>query len=372
MQLTGVSTLPLMTSTTSPFETIQYDEARRVVVLLDQTLLPLEERYIDIPTAPAMWEAIRSLRVRGAPAIGIAGAYGLYLGMLTITEAMEPDAATFSEALAKEKEYLDSARPTAVNLRWALERCHSVALRALQGGGVKAAMAALLSEARTIHAEDAEVCRLIGEHGQALLANGQTVLTHCNAGGLATARYGTALSVILAARQHGKAVAVFADETRPLLQGARLTTWELMKAGVPVTLICDNMAASVMAQGRVQAVIVGTDRVAANGDFANKIGTYGVALAAHAHKIPFYVAAPLSSIDMQIPSGDHIPIEERSPEEITLGLGRQIAPTGVKVYNPAFDVTPAALVTAFITEKGILRPPFTESLRRAFEGTREA
>ena len=253
-------------------------------------------------------------------------------------------------------DYLAQSRPTAVNLFWALKRLGDKA-RSL--GGSKSPdeiAAALLAEARAIHDEDRRMCREIGRHGAALLEDGQGVLTHCNAGGLATADYGTALAVFFAATEAGKTLHIYADETRPLLQGARLTAWELQQRGLDVTLICDSMAAQVMREGRVQAVVTGADRIAANGDTANKIGTYGVALLAAAHGIPFYIAAPTSTFDLSIPNGDAIPIEQRDPREITHGFGRQTAPEGVKVYNPAFDVTPARLIAAIICERGVIRP----------------
>jgi methylthioribose-1-phosphate isomerase len=271
------------------------------------------------------------------------------------------DEAGFFRRLQEVADYLASSRPTAVNLFWALDRMKAAAL-ALRGRPPEEIREALLAEARAIHEEDRQMCRAIGRHGAELLADGQGVLTHCNAGGLATADYGTALAVIYAAVEAGKRLAVYADETRPLLQGARLTAWELCRRGIDVTLICDSMAAQVMREGRVQAVVTGADRIAANGDTANKIGTYGVALLAAAHKIPFYVAAPTSTFDLAIASGREIPIEERDPREVTHGFGRQTAPEGVKVYNPAFDVTPAELIAAIICERGIIRPVCRERI----------
>jgi methylthioribose-1-phosphate isomerase len=257
--------------------------------------------------------------------------------------------------------YLATSRPTAVNLFWALERMKTAA-NSCRGKPCKSIAACLLHEARKIHEEDRAMCRAIGEHGAKLLSDGQGVLTHCNAGGLATAEYGTALAVFFMAAEQGKRLAVYADETRPLLQGARLTAWELQRAGLDVTLICDSMAAQVMREGRVQAVITGADRIAANGDTANKIGTYGVALAAAAHKIRFYIAAPTSTFDLSIASGAEITIEQRDPREITHGFGRQTAPDGVKVYNPAFDVTPADLIAAIICERGVIQPVTREKI----------
>jgi methylthioribose-1-phosphate isomerase len=311
--------------------------------LLDQTLLPGELTFRDCRTVEEVWEAIRSLRVRGAPAIGCAAAFGVVVGLQT-----RPDADRLGEVTA----YLRTSRPTAVNLFWALDRME----RAAEGVASAGLLPSLLDEAHRIREEDARTCRAIGQAGAALIADGAGVLTHCNTGGLATAEYGTALSVLFTAHNQGRRIHVFADETRPLLQGARLTAWELTRHGVPVTLICDSMAAQVMREGRVQLVIVGADRIAANGDTANKIGTYGVAVLARAHGIPFYVAAPASTFDLDLPSGAGIPIEQRDPREVTHGFGRATAPEGVAVYNPAFDVTPADLITGLITEKGVIRP----------------
>jgi methylthioribose-1-phosphate isomerase len=265
-------------------------------------------------------------------------------------------------------DYLATSRPTAVNLFWALDRMKGV-VAAKKDKPPRVVMDLLEAEAVSILEEDKATCRAIGKFGAELVKDGDGILTHCNAGGLATADYGTALAVIFAAHEQGKRVRVYADETRPLLQGARLTTWELMHAGIDVTLICDNMAAVVMREGKVHLVVVGADRIAGNGDTANKIGTYGVALLARAHSVPFYVAAPLSTFDLSLSSGDEIPIEERAPEEVTQGFGKRTAPEGVKVYCPAFDVTPADLVTAFITEKGVIRPPYTESIGKLASGS---
>lgn len=333
-----------------------------VVQLIDQTLLPTVTKYITIETVEEMWEAIKMLRVRGAPAIGIGAAFGVYIGVKN-SSADTFDA--FWQDVEKNADYLATSRPTAVNLFWALDRV-KVFVQEKKDLPIAELKQAIYHEAETILKEDIEVCRKIGEFGSELLKDGDAILTHCNAGGLATAKYGTATSPVFIAKEQGKVVKVFADETRPLLQGARLTSFELKEAGVPVTLICDNMAASVMAKGWIQAVIVGTDRVAANGDVANKIGTYSVALAAKAHDIPFYVAAPTSTIDMKTPSGEDIPIEERLPDEVTHWQSVQTAPDGVDVYNPAFDVTPNALVTGLITEKGIIYPPYEENLKQLF------
>lgn len=330
--------------------------------LIDQTQLPEKLLTIDCRDVETVAEAIQSLRVRGAPAIGVAAAYGVVVG---IQEAIAAGGDVEDRARAAISR-LSQTRPTAVNLFWALDRMTAV-LDAHAGSPPAVIQEHLLQEAHRIFNEDRTVCREIGRHGAALLGDRATVLTHCNAGGLATADYGTALAVVYAAVEAGAQVAVFADETRPLLQGARLTAWELQQSGVDVTVICDNMAAVVLKKKDIDCVIVGTDRVAANGDVANKIGTYGLAILAREHGVPFYVAAPLSTVDMALSDGDQIPIEERKPEEITRGFGRQTVPDGVKVYNPAFDVTPNRLVTAIITEKGVARPPYNAALRAWFE-----
>lgn len=329
------------------------------VRLIDQTRLPLELCYLETTDLEALWQAIKQLKVRGAPAIGIAAAMALPAHLQTVAA---PTSDALLDALETAADYLATSRPTAVNLFWALDRMRRTARdhRALAPADLLERLAA---EAVAIRDEDAAMCRAIGGFGQQLLKDGDTVLTHCNAGSLATAEFGTALSPIYASLEAGKRVAVYADETRPLLQGARLTAWELMQSGVDVTLICDNMAAQVMKEGRIDCVMVGSDRIASNGDVANKIGTYAVALAAHAHQIPFYVLAPTSTFDMEAATGDDIPIEERAPEEVTCGFGTRTAPAGVKVYSPAFDVTPAALVTAIICEKGIAHPDYSNSLR---------
>ena len=335
------------------------------VRMVDQTLLPVEFTEIDCRDVETVWEAIKMLRVRGAPAIGIAAAYGVCVGLKTVAGG---DEAAFFARLEEVADYLASSRPTAVNLFWALDRMKAKAA-GLRGKKPVAEIAAeLLAEARAIHEEDRRMCRAIGRHGAELLADGQGVLTHCNAGGLATADYGTALAVFFAAAESGKRLHIYADETRPLLQGARLTTWELMQRGIDVTLICDSMAAQVMREGRIQAVVTGADRIAANGDAANKIGTYSAAVLAAAHNIPFYVAAPTSTFDLSLATGDEIPIEERDPREITHPLGRQAAPDGVRVYNPAFDVTPARLIKALICEKGIIEPVTTERVAEVVNG----
>jgi methylthioribose-1-phosphate isomerase len=324
--------------------------------LLDQTLLPTTLGYRDCRTVEDVWEAIRNLRVRGAPAIGVAAAFGVVVGMQNAcSEILDP-------MLARVTDHLRTSRPTAVNLFWALDRMERCA--ANNGGQTPGQLAqTLLKEALAIQAEDVRTCRAIGAAGASLIGEGQGVLTHCNTGGLATAAYGTALSVLFTAAEQGRRFRVFADETRPLLQGARLTAWELQQAGVDVTLICDSMAAQVMKEGRIQLAIVGADRIAANGDTANKIGTYGVAVLAKAHGIPFYVAAPSSTFDLSLPNGDDIPIEQRDAREVTHGFGRQTAPDGVAVYNPAFDVTPARLIAGLITEKGIIQPVNEAAIR---------
>jgi methylthioribose-1-phosphate isomerase len=328
--------------------------------LIDQTLLPVELKEIPCRTVEAVWEAIKTLRVRGAPAIGIAAAYGVVLGMQQAAAASPAD---FQARLAEVTAYLAGSRPTAVNLFWALDRMKRKGEEVCRAGALAPQLAAgLLDEARAIHEEDRRMCRAIGRHGAELLRDGQGVLTHCNAGGLATADYGTALAVLYAAAESGKRLSVYVDETRPLLQGARLTAWELRERGFDVTLLCDSMAAQVMHEGRVQTVITGADRIAANGDTANKIGTYSLAVLAAAHHIPFYVAAPASTFDLAIPDGRQIPIEHRDAREVTHGFGRQTAPEGVRVYNPAFDVTPAELITAIICDRGIIRPVTREAI----------
>jgi len=319
--------------------------------ILDQTRLPNEVVYRDCRTVAEVWKAIRNLEVRGAPAIGVAAAYGLVIG------AQAGDAAAAVESLR-------TSRPTAVNLFWALDRMQRVL-----APNPPRLVETLFAEAKRIDAEDQEICRMIGQHGASVVPSVGGVLTHCNAGSLATAGRGTALAVITEAFDRGKRLRVFVDETRPLLQGSRLTAWELVQHGLDVTLICDNMAAQVMREGKVQMCVVGADRIAANGDTANKIGTYGVALLAHAHGIPFYVAAPTSTFDLNSSTGDEIPIEQRDPREVTHGFGSATAPEGVHVYNPAFDVTPARLITAIITERGVIRPVNAEAIRRAVGGS---
>jgi methylthioribose-1-phosphate isomerase len=328
------------------------------VRLIDQTKLPHELILRETRDYRELAESIRRLEVRGAPAIGVAAALGIALAGL---ESDASDVPGLSRDVESAAALLVSTRPTAVNLKWAVERMLR-ALRSAPAGDGAAVRALLVDEAVAVLEEDRELSRRIGENGAPLLCDGDGVLTHCNAGGLATAEYGTALAVIFTAVEQGKRLRVFADETRPLLQGARLTTWELLARGIDVTLLCDSAAASAMAKGWVDKVIVGADRIAANGDVANKIGTFPLALAARRHGVPFYVAAPYSTLDLALTSGADIPIEERSPEEVTTIGGRRIAPEGVRVYNPAFDVTPAELVDAIITDVGIMRPPYGVSL----------
>jgi methylthioribose-1-phosphate isomerase len=329
--------------------------------LLDQTLLPVEVRPIECRSVEQVWEAIRALRVRGAPAIGVAAAYGVVLGCQPSQTASK---AEFDARLHHTLEYLATSRPTAVNLFWALERLRNVAAALPAPSTPAAVLHRLWQEAQAIEAEDRAMCAAIATHGAPLLAGCRGVLTHCNTGGLATAGDGTALAVIFAAARAHPELHVYADETRPLLQGARLTAWELLQRGIRLSLICDSMAAWVMKQGRVQAVIVGADRIAANGDAANKIGTYGLSVLAKAHGIPFYVAAPSSTFDLTLAEGSQIPIEERPAAEVTHAFGRQTAPDGCPVYNPAFDVAPADHITALITERGVIRPVTAEQIRR--------
>jgi methylthioribose-1-phosphate isomerase len=329
--------------------------------MVDQTRLPGELVFLEIRGVEEMWTAIKTLQVRGAPAIGVAAAMGVVI-------AAQNSGAETGEGLVADAcrgaDYLATSRPTAVNLFWALDRMKALASN-LAGNSPRKIREELAREAVRIFDEDVAMCRAIGAHGAALIHDGATVLTHCNAGSLATSQYGTALAPIYVAREQGKRVSVYADETRPLLQGARLTAWELTQAGIETTLICDNMAAVVMKQGRVDLVMVGADRIAANGDTANKIGTYGVALLARAHNIPFYVLAPTSTFDLTLDSGDGIPIEERARDEVIRGFGKLTAPENVKVYSPAFDVTPATLITAIVCEKGVLRPPFDAAMQKS-------
>lgn len=330
------------------------------LVLIDQTRLPTELVQLECADVETVWDAIKRLCVRGAPAIGIAAAYGVCIGLQTVKS---DDTQALAMRAGEVADYLATSRPTAVNLFWALDRMRLAAAKS-QSKGAATFRAAMLAEAKAIHEQDRAVCHAIGRYGAELLADGAGVLTHCNAGGLATSEYGTALSVFFTAQDNGKQLHVYVDETRPLLQGARLTAWELAQRGIQSTLICDSMAGQVMKEGRVQAVITGADRVAANGDSANKIGTYSVAQLAKAHDIPFYIAAPISTFDLSLESGAQIPIEERPANEITHGFGRQTAPDGVDVYNPAFDVTPAELIRGIITERGVIRPVSKDNIAR--------
>ncbi|MBR0075849.1 MAG: S-methyl-5-thioribose-1-phosphate isomerase [Synergistaceae bacterium] len=343
------------------YESVRLDNDE--LVLLDQTKLPNEINILRLTDIKDIWQAIYKLQVRGAPAIGVAAAFGLYISAMKI-ESNDYD--EFFNGVHEAKEYLNSARPTAVNLSWALNRMEKV-ISDNPDKSVSELKKLLKSEAIAIKSEDSEMCRKIGEHGLTLIKNGDGILTHCNAGQLATSKYGTALAPIHLGRERGMNFHVFCDETRPLLQGARLTAFELTADGVDTTLICDNMASQVMKNGWINAVFVGCDRVAANGDACNKIGTSGVAVLAKYYKIPFYVFTPTSTIDMSIENGDKIIIEQRPSNEVTeTWYKKRMAPEDVKVYNPAFDVTDHELITAIITEHGIIRPPYNESLKKLF------
>jgi methylthioribose-1-phosphate isomerase len=328
--------------------------------LLDQTLLPIDVCFIDCMDIATVHEAIRSLRVRGAPAIGITAAMGVLVGLKNI-----PSGTSIKKHYEDTDNYLRTSRPTAVNLFWALDRMKRKFIEIADTPDQRTILSILLEEALLIEKEDRAMCQSIGKIGANLVQDGFGILTHCNTGGLATAAYGTALSVIFTAYEQGKSIHVFCDETRPLMQGARLTSWELLQAGIPATLICDSMAAQVMKEGKINMVIVGADRIAANGDSANKIGTYGLSVLAHAHKIPFYVAAPSSTFDLTLKDGSGIPIEQRNPKEITEPFGKQVAPTGVSVYNPAFDVSPAHLITGIITEKSLITPVNAKNIKNS-------
>lgn len=328
--------------------------------MIDQTKLPALNINIEIRTVPEMVEAIQSLRIRGAPAIGIAAAMGL---VAALHPYRDDESAMFADRIEEFGDTLAAARPTAVNLSWAIERMRGVAEEHHEMAPA-ALWERLEDEALAILEEDREMCRRIGDSAQSVIGDGSSILTHCNAGGLATSGYGTALACAYVAQEMGKRVHVFADETRPLMQGSRLTAWELMESGIDVTLICDDTTAATMAKGDIDMVIVGADRVVANGDTANKIGTYGVAILARAHGIPFYVAAPRSTFDFSRASGAEIPIEQRDPREVTHGYaGQATAPEGVNVYSPAFDVTPASYIAGFFTDEGLLEPPYDESLQ---------
>ena len=345
-------------------QNIRYDKQAEALYIIDQTLLPGEEREIRLITLDEMVEAIRALRVRGAPAIGICAGYCMYL---LARDAWTEDRQAFLRKLTEDGEALNASRPTAVNLSWAIGEMMAVARARLQEPW-EVLLDALYQKAVAIHEDDIAKCKAISEYGLSLLKEGDGVLTHCNAGPLATSRYGTAQGPFLLAAERGMHIRVFADETRPLLQGARLTSYELQRAGVDVTLICDNMASIVMRNGWVQACFVGCDRIAANGDTANKIGTSGVAILAKHYGIPVYVLGPTSTIDMNCPDGDHIPIELRDPEEIkTLWYEKPMALPEVKCYNPSFDVTDHDLIAGIVTEKGICRAPYTESLAALFD-----
>ncbi len=338
---------------TQTIETIEWTPAG--VVMIDQTRLPRETVFVTCRDYREVAEAIRSMIIRGAPAIGVAAAMGVAIGALK-SDDLEADMPVICETLAQ-------TRPTAVNLFWAIDRMRRI-YDEHKSSGLAAIRERLVKEAALVREEDIAINQAIGRHGADLVPDGKTVLTHCNAGALATAGFGTALGVIRAAVQAGKKIDVFADETRPFLQGARLTAWELQRDGIETTLITDNMAGHFLKSGRIGCVVVGADRIAANGDVANKIGTYGVAVLAKENNVPFYVAAPVSTLDLTLKSGDLIPIEERASKEVTHVHGVQIAPDGIKVANPAFDVTPNRYVSAIITEKGVARAPFTESLKQ--------
>ena len=337
-----------------------------ILSLLDQTLLPVEVKTEKQESIDQVWDSIKKLKVRGAPAIGIAGAYGVLYG---VKDKRNLPVAEFLQQLKSSADYLDSSRPTAVNLSWALKRMVSLANKIAidkPDSSSKDIYIALETEAVAIHEEDKKICRNIGRYGKELIKDGMGVLTHCNAGSLATSELGTATAPMYLAFEDGVKFKVYADETRPLLQGARLTSWELQQSGLDVTLLTDNMAAFIMSKGLIDLVIVGTDRVAANGDTANKIGTMGVAILADHFNIPLYIACPSSTIDFETESGDDIVIEERDPEEVTNFGERRTGPIGIKVRNPAFDVTPYNLIAGFITDKGIIKPPFRKNLQEMF------
>jgi methylthioribose-1-phosphate isomerase len=342
-------------------ETLKWTDSG--VLLIDQTKLPTEEVWVNCKNYEAVAEAIRTMIVRGAPAIGVAAAMGIALGARDLDVVSISD---FRDGLGQICRIMGETRPTAVNLFWAIRRMQR-RFEEVSGKSIPLIKQTLIDEAKAIYDEDIATNRAMGANGAPLMPGSGGVLTHCNAGALATAGYGTALGVIRAAVEAGKKIHVFADETRPFLQGARLTAWELMHDGIPVTLIADNMAGVMMAQGKIQAVIVGADRIAANGDTANKIGTYSVAILAREHGVPMYIAAPFSTIDLETPDGAGIPIEQRAASEVTHFAGKQVAPTGVEVENPAFDVTPARYIKAIITERGVATAPFEESLRKLAE-----
>lgn len=338
-----------------------------VIVMVDQRKLPAQEVYVRCRTAPEVAKAIRTMVIRGAPAIGVAAAFGIALGMRRSTAK---GTTQFAVEFQKTCDLMAGTRPTAVNLFWAIDRLKRAFAEGAQAGESPQELSARLDrEAKAIHDEDVANCRLMGGHGADVVKDGARVLTHCNAGALATAGYGSALGVIRAAVEQGKKIAVFADETRPFMQGARLTAWELVRDGINTTVITESMAGPLMRDGEIDIVIVGADRIAANGDTANKIGTYTVAVLAHEHQIPFYVAAPLSTIDLATPDGRQIPIEERDQREVTHFGSSRVTPEGAKTRNPAFDVTPHRYIAGIITERGILRPPYAESLAAALDGS---
>jgi methylthioribose-1-phosphate isomerase len=344
-------------------QTIEWKKNK--IKLIDQTKLPMKLEYIYIANLKSLWQAIKIMKVRGAPALGAAAGLGVYLG---IKDSKAKNFAKFRQELDKVARYIASCRPTARNLFWGIERMCSVAVRN-KNKSLSGIKKILFKEAQSIINEDKVSCRRIGYYGARLIKNNDAILTICNAGILATIDYGTALGVIYRAKEEGKKIKVFSCETRPMLQGARLTTWELKQKGIDLVLICDSMAATLMRQGKINKVIAGADRIAANGDAANKIGTYSLAVLARYHKIPFYIAAPKSTFDLTIKSGRDIPIEERNAEELTcLFFRKPIAPRGIKVFNPAFDVTPNNLITAIITDKGIIKPPYTQNIREVISG----
>lgn len=340
-----------------PFSPIRF--SNDVLYLLDQRKLPVREIWVPCRDSRAVWKAIRTMVVRGAPAIGIAAGYGLYLGIHAFHGTREQ----FLKKLGEQAAYLDSSRPTARNLAYAVERIVRM-ITLSQEKQVSKLRDIARQEAIAIHRDDILICRSIGKYGSTLFKSGSRILTHCNAGGLATSGYGTALAVFYAMKEKKTPFFVYADETRPLLQGARLTAWELHKSKIPSTLICDNMAASLMRAGKIDGVVVGADRIAMNGDTANKIGTYGVAVLAHVHKIPFYVAAPSTTFDLKAKTGKDIPIEERPHHEVSEMNGKRLAPKGMKIFNPSFDVTPHRYISGVITEAGVLKAPFNRSIRK--------
>lgn len=344
----------------APFQSITWNDDH--ITIIDQTYLPEREVYVDLTTEGQVWDAIKKMKVRGAPAIGITGAYGLYLGL---RNAPETSFDSFYNEADRISEYLNSARPTAVNLSWALKRLNAT-IFAVKDKPISEIKQIILDTAKTIHNEDRRLCKSIGENGLELIPDDARILTHCNTGGLATGEFGTAFSVILHAHHAGKLKQVWVDETRPLLQGSRLTTWELQKAEIPFHLNVDSAAAFLMQQGKVDLVVLGADRITKNGDTANKIGTYSLAVLADAHNIPFYVAAPYSTIDMDLETGSEIEIEQRDADEVTNFGNKQTAPDKVDVYNPAFDVTPNRLITAIITEKGVIKPNYKTNFEKLF------